>query len=122
MDERFHAAVSSGVELLTLVAASLLIVGFVISTVKWIGQVVSEGQDTAYGTYRIKLGRTVLIGLELLVAATILKTIVTPATVEALSLILATVAIRTVLGWTTSLEIYGRWPWQRPDRKPQAEE
>ena len=38
-----------------------------------------------------------------------------PPTVEALALILYTVAIRTVLGWTTTLDIYGRWPWQKPE-------
>ena len=112
MHESVHTFVSTGVTAITLAAAFLLLLGFVISSVKWITQALSEGLSPAFSTYRRKIGRTVLIGLEVLLAATILKTIVATPTVETLALILYTVAIRTVLGWTTSLEVYGRWPWQ----------
>ena len=113
MHEVVHVFASTGVRVITLAAALLLLFGFAISSVKWIMQALSEGISPAYSTYRRKIGRTILIGLEVLLAATILKTIVAPPTVEALTLILYTVAIRTALGWTTSLEINGRWPWQR---------
>lgn len=112
MHEVVHIFASTGVKVVTLAAAFLLLLGFAISSVKWLMQVRSEGVAPACRNYRQKIGRTVLIGLEVLLAATILKTIVAPPTVESLALILYTVVIRTVLGWTTSLEIYGRWPWQ----------
>jgi uncharacterized membrane protein len=54
-----------------------------------------------------------LIGLEILVAATIIKTITLEPTVESMSLLALMVVIRTVLGWTMVLEMSGRWPWQR---------
>ena len=64
--------------------------------------------------YRQALGRVVLIGLEILVAAMIIKTITFDPTVEGMGLLAIMVAIRTILGWTMGLEISGRWPWQRP--------
>ena len=108
-----HTFAAAGVRIITLAAAFLLLLGFAISSVRWIIQASSEGLSPACKTYRMKIGRTILIGLEVLLAATILRSIVAPPTVEALGLILYTVAIRTALGWSTTLEIYGRWPWQR---------
>lgn len=113
MHESFHSFVSTSINVLTLIAGFLLLAGFLISTVKWAQQALAGDRTEAYEIYRQKMGRTVLIGLELLLAATILKTIVAPHTIEAFGLILLTVAIRTSLGWATSLEIYGRWPWQK---------
>jgi len=118
MHEAVHVFASIGVQAITLAAAFLLLLGFAISSVKWVIQAQSDGMAPAYRTYRKKIGRTVLIGLEVLLAATILKTIVAPPTVEALALILYTIAIRTALGWTTSLEIYGCWPWQPKCEEP----
>ena len=112
MHEGFHSLLSTSINMLTLVAGFLLVLGFAISTITWVRQAVAEDPSTALVTYRRKLGRTVLIGLDLLLAATILKTIVAAPTVEAFGSILVTVGIRTALGWTTSLEVYGRWPWQ----------
>jgi uncharacterized membrane protein len=54
----------------------------------------------------------ILIGLELLVAATIVKTITLEPTLEGMGRLAIMVAIRTILGWTTVLEVSGRWPWE----------
>ena len=71
-----------------------------------------EGEQVALGHYRHALGRSVLIGLEVLLTATIIKTIIVVPSFEGLGLLAVMVVIRTVLGWTTVLEISGRWPWQ----------
>jgi len=60
------------------------------------------------------LGRVVLIGLGILVAATIIKTVTLDPTVENIGLLTIMVAIRTILGWTIVLEMSDRWPWQGP--------
>ena len=54
-----------------------------------------------------------MIGLEILVAATIIKTITVDPTLEGLGFLAFMVAIRTILGWTMALEMNGRWPWQK---------
>jgi uncharacterized membrane protein len=51
--------------------------------------------------------------LEVLVAATIIKTISVNPTLESMGLLAFMVIIRTIIGWTTVLEIRSRWPWQQ---------
>ncbi len=101
------------IQLLEICGASLLIVGFVVATWKWVQRMRSEGHRTAVGYNRRSLGRSVLIGLEVLVAATIIKTIIVEPTMKGLGLLAAMILIRTILGWTTVLEVNGRWPWQK---------
>jgi uncharacterized membrane protein len=54
-----------------------------------------------------------LLGLELLVAADIVKTIAIELTFTSLGLLAGLVLVRTFLSWTLVLEIEGRWPWAR---------
>ena len=103
--------VSRGLE---IIGASILIAGFLITTVRFFRATRRQGAVAAVEPYRKSLGRSVLIGLEILLAATIIKTITIEPTVENLILLSIMVVIRTVLGWSMVLEIDGRWPWQRP--------
>jgi uncharacterized membrane protein len=100
------------VQLLEICGASLLVLGFLVATWNWVRDMGREGEHVALGHYRHALGRSVLIGLEVLLAATIIKTIIVSPSVEGLGILAAMIAIRTILGWTTVLEINGRWPWQ----------
>lgn len=97
---------------ISLFAAAIIIVGFVIAAGRWFQRMRLEGPRSALERYRLRLGRSVLIGLEILVAATIIKTITVEPTMEGLGLLAGMVIIRAMLGWTTALEISGRWPWQ----------
>ena len=99
---------------LEIVGASALVLGFVIATAQCFLRSLRQGAIPAVNRYRRSLGRVVLIGLEILVAATIIKTITFESTVEGMSLLAIMVAIRTTLGWTMLLEMDGRWPWQKP--------
>ena len=101
-------------QLLEVCGAGFLIVGFVIDTLRWFQRMRQERPLVAMERYRRSLGRSVLIGLEILVAATIIKTIIVEPSIESMGLLAAMVVIRTMLGWTTALEINGQWPWQRP--------
>ncbi len=100
-------------QMLEICGAGFLILGFVIDTTRWLHQMGQQQPLVALGRYRRTLGRSVLIGLEILVAATIIKTITVEPSLEGMGLLAAMVVIRTMLGWTTALEISGRWPWQR---------
>ena len=102
-------AVTHGLE---IAGASALILGFGIATLLFAYRAHTAGPKPAYEAYRQALGRVVLIGLEVLVAATILKTITVAPTPAALGRLAVMIAIRTILGWTTVLEMNGRWPWQ----------
>ena len=66
-----------------------------------------------YDEYKIRIGRSLLLGLEVLVASDIVKTIATELTFTSLGLLAGLVLVRTFLSWTLVLEIEGRWPWKR---------
>jgi uncharacterized membrane protein len=66
-----------------------------------------------YDRYKIHIGRSLLLGLEVLVAADIVKTIAAEVTFTSLGLLAGLVVVRTFLSWTLVLEIEGRWPWRR---------
>src|SRR3974390_613623 len=66
-----------------------------------------------YDQYKIRIGRSLLLGLEVLVAADIVKTIAIEITFTSLGLLAGLVLVRTFLSWTLVLEIEGRWPWRR---------
>jgi uncharacterized membrane protein len=73
-----------------------------------------------YPTFRRDLGRSILLGLEFLVAGDIISTITIEPTLTSVSVLGLIVLIRTFLSFSLEVEINGRWPWQ-PDAKPKQE-
>ena len=74
-------------------------------------------QRPVYTRFRRVLGRAILLGLELLVAADIIKTVAVTPTLESVAVLGMIVLIRTFLSWSLELEISGRWPWQTSARR-----
>jgi uncharacterized membrane protein len=66
-----------------------------------------------YKRCRHDLGRAILLGLEILVAADIISTVTLTPTLESVLVLGIIVLIRTFLSWSLALELDGRWPWQR---------
>jgi len=97
-----------------IIGASALIIGFVIVSIRCVRQIRLLGVSASYDEYRKGLGRVVLIGLEILVAVTIIKTVTVDPSPESLGLLAMSIVIRTILSWTTVLEMNSRWPWQKP--------
>jgi uncharacterized membrane protein len=65
-----------------------------------------------YDQYKIRIGLSRLLGLEVLVAADIVKTVAIELTFTSLGLLAGLVLVRAFLSWTLVLEIEGRWPWR----------
>ncbi|GAA2157210.1 putative membrane protein [Humibacillus xanthopallidus] len=65
-----------------------------------------------YSRFRQQLGRSILLGLELLVAADIIRTVAITPTLDSVLVLGLIVIIRTFLSFSLELEITGRWPWQ----------
>ncbi len=76
----------------------------------------TDGREGSYRSYRQSLGRAILLGLEFLVAADIVRTVSHVPTVQQVSVLGGIVLIRTFLSFTLEVELEGRWPWQRPKR------
>lgn len=68
---------------------------------------------SVYRSYRQLLGRSILLGLELLVAADIIRSVAITPTFEGVGVLAIIVLIRTFLSFSLELEISGRWPWQK---------
>lgn len=65
-----------------------------------------------YQQLKVRLGKALLLGLEILVAADIIRTVALEATLESVIVLGLLVLIRTFLSWALVVEIEGRWPWQ----------
>jgi uncharacterized membrane protein len=70
-------------------------------------------QEGQYQQLKIRLGKALLLGLEILVAADIIRTVALEATLQSVTVLGLLVLIRTFLSWALVVEIEGRWPWQR---------
>ena len=78
-----------------------------------------RSSPTVYGDFRRFFGRSILLGLEFLVAADIIRTVAVTPTLESVAVLAAIVLIRTFLSFSLELEITGRWPWEK-DRAASA--
>lgn len=92
----------------------IIVVGIIWSTYIYVRRRTKTWQ---YDQYKIHIGRSLLLGLEVLLAADIVKTIAIALTFTSLGLLAGLVLVRTFLSWTLVLDVEGCWPWQR-DRLP----
>jgi uncharacterized membrane protein len=73
--------------------------------------IVRRDPTTRYRDLKIQLGGGLLLGLEILVAADIVRTVALEATLESVAILGLLVLIRTFLSWALIVELEGRWPW-----------
>lgn len=108
----FQETIEAVGEIIDAVGVAAIVIGIVASTVIAVWRLVSREPDV-YRQFRRFLGRSILLGLEILVAADIIKTVAVTPTLESVAVLAAIVVIRTFLSWSLELEISGRWPWQK---------
>jgi uncharacterized membrane protein len=92
---------------------AVLIFGFVFSMGHFIKRLfrVTERHE-AFREFRQDFGHTLLLSLDLLVAADIILTITLELSFETLGMLGLLLLIRTFLHFVLELEVTGRWPWQ----------
>ncbi len=90
----------------------IVVLGALLATIGFVVRLRDAGLDVAYTSYRLNLGRAILLGLEFLVAADIIGTVAVQPTFENLGVLGLIVLIRTFLSFALEAEINGRWPWQ----------
>lgn len=99
-----------------LVGIAIIAIGAVVNLLIFASRFIGGSDRTqAVGDLRSNLGRSILLGLEFLVAADIINTVAVTPTLESVAVLAVIVAIRTFLSFSLELEIEGRWPWQRRD-------
>jgi uncharacterized membrane protein len=101
---------ATGMELL---AVAIIVLVILFATVSYVLRImVRQADTTTYTDFRHRIGRALLLGLEILVAADIIRTVVLEPTLNNVVVLGLLVLIRTFLSWSLVLEIEERWPWQ----------
>jgi uncharacterized membrane protein len=94
-----------------LAGVAVTVVGVAGATVLFARSLVRRN-PAAYTSYRRSLGRAILLGLELLVAGDIIRTVAVRPSFTSVGVLAVIVAVRTLLSFTLEAEVNGRWPWQ----------
>jgi uncharacterized membrane protein len=109
-------SIGAGIELVGVV---VIVAGLVFGGLRAVRARVKGQND--YQVFREVFGRTLLLGLEILVAADIIKSVALTPSLESVAVLGMLVLIRTFLGWALIVELEGRWPWQPARAQPEAD-
>lgn len=110
---------SSLIELLARIfdigGIAALLIGTVAALAIYLRRVIPHigEQSRAYRNLRQGLGRAILVGLELFIAADIIRTVTIEPTFQSIGVLGLIVLVRTFLSWSLEVEINGEWPWRR---------
>jgi uncharacterized membrane protein len=96
-----------------VVGVLAIIAGGAVSTASFLRDLRSQPGTDAYRAFRASLGRSILLGLEILVAADIIRTVAATPTFESVGVLAGIVLIRTFLSFSLEVELEGRFPWRR---------
>lgn len=103
------AALGIEVVAVAVIVAGVIKVAIARGTTRYLFHVGKPGDSEKY---KHQLGKTLLLGLEFLVAADVVRTVALEPTLNNIGILGVLVAIRTFLSWSLTVEIEGRWPWQ----------
>ena len=106
--------VAQGIEVLAVI---IIVGGIVYSMIRYPFHR-KQQVENAYKPFKEMIGKTLLLGLEFLVAADIIRTVALSPTLQNVVILGVLVLIRTFLSWSIVVEIDGRWPWQGKSEQP----
>lgn len=104
-------------EAIGLLGVAFIVVGVTVSTAKFLAGLSGKDFDGNYNRYKQGLGKSILLGLELLVAGDIIRSVGGPLEIENIVALGLLVIIRSIIRITLDMEIDGHWPWQRNKHK-----
>ena len=101
------------------VGVAVIAIGALISAAGTVSRLRHKSGDV-YRVFRQQLGRSILLGLEFLVAADIIRTVAVTPDARSVAVLGGIVLIRTFLSFSLELEVTGYWPWQKNRQQQQA--
>lgn len=111
MLEPIFGDIAAGLETLGIIA---MVVGIIIAMSLGLKSLLDgKGGSAAFSTLRVSLGGAILLGLEILVAADLVRTITSKPSLEDALILGVIVLIRVVLSISIQIEIEGMLPWKR---------
>jgi len=90
----------------------VIVIGSVLSSYRFLKSFRKQPEGVAYRIYRRQLGRSIILGLEFLIAGDIIRTVVVADTLTNVLILGLIILIRTFLSFTLHLEVEGHWPWK----------
>jgi uncharacterized membrane protein len=115
----YEQTISDVVKVVEAVGAGIMVVGGLGAFAVFVSRVLRRATPTPYETLRRDLGRCILLGLEVLIVADIVRTIIVDPTLESVAVLGAIVVIRILLSFSLEVEIDGTWPWRRAQVEPE---
>ncbi len=109
---QFSEVISIAGYAIEAVGVLIIVLGSCIASVVFVRTYRHQPEGMAYKTYRRQLGRSIILGLEFLIAGDIIRTVVVADTLENVAVLGLIILVRTFLSVTLHLEVEGRWPWQ----------
>ncbi|MEF2553463.1 DUF1622 domain-containing protein [Aurantimonas sp. A2-1-M11] len=113
MDEALGQALHWTTRGIEVAGILVIVIGTIGATITFLRQRFGGDSSEAFHTFRSSLGRSILLGLEFLVAADIINTVAIEPTLDSLAVLAGIVLVRTFLSFALEVEIEGRWPWQK---------
>jgi uncharacterized membrane protein len=99
--------------LIEVLAVAIIVIATAAATVVYVSRLWRRAAGlVGYEQYKVRLGRALLLGLEILVAADIVRTVALEPSMTNIGILGVLVLIRTFLSWSLVVEIEHRWPWQ----------
>lgn len=113
----FYEAVETVGKAIDGVGVAVIAIGALISAAGAVSRLNRKTGDV-YRVFRQQLGRSILLGLEFLVAADIIRTVAVTPDARSVAVLAGIVLIRTFLSFSLELEVTGYWPWQKNRQQP----
>lgn len=98
------------------VGVAVIVLGMARATVRFVPELFRDAEHAHFRDYRRSIGRSILLGLEFLIAGDIIRTVAVDPSFQSVGILAIIVAIRTFLSLELELEIDGKWPWQREQK------
>ena len=102
------------VQVVEAVGVAVLVLGGLVVLVRAVWMFLHpDARSDAYPYCRRHLGRVILLGLEILIVADIIRTVIVDQTPASVAVLATIVIIRIALSWSLAVEIDGVWPWDK---------
>ena len=99
--------------LIDVLGVAVILVGIVWGLVAWLIDLARRsGSAKVFQGCRQRIGRAIVLGLEILVASDIIHTVAVEPTFENAGVLSVLIVVRTFISWSLVLDLEGRWPWQ----------
>jgi uncharacterized membrane protein len=108
---------SQGIQDLAVV---IIVVATLFGSLRFLLQLSKQVPDP-YPAYKKLLGRSLLLSLEFLIAADVIRTILLDETARSIAILGGLVLVRTFLSWSVVVEIEGHWPWRSAEVAARSE-